>query len=133
FPAGVGFPCPPTAPGRSARMTVAPEERNFSPWRWFLRNLPEATAALPAVLATAGQPPDPAVLKANVRRLRRDLRKALGRMPDPVPLNAETTDSVDAGSYTRHRVVYDTERHMSVPAYLLVPHDRERSGRPGPA
>lgn len=110
-----------------------PPDRNYSPWRWFLHNLPEATSSLPAVLDGAGDPPDPAVVRSRVRRLRRDLDKALGRLPDPVPLRLEVLDSVDAGSYSRHHVVYDSERWMSVPAYLLVPHDREESGRPGPA
>jgi dienelactone hydrolase len=47
-----------------------------------------------------------------------------------VPLNLEVLESVDCGAYQRDHVVYDSERWMSVPAYLLVPH--ERSGR-GPA
>jgi dienelactone hydrolase len=51
-------------------------------------------------------------------------------MPDPMPLNVELVEAVDCGPYTREKVVYDSERHMAVPAYLLVP--RERS-RPGPA
>ena len=47
-----------------------------------------------------------------------------------MPLDLETTESVDCGSYRRDRVVFDTEATMSVPAYLLVPHDRTE---PGPA
>ncbi len=54
-----------------------------------------------------------------------------------MPLALETTESVvvDAGagvgaSYRRDRVVFDTEETMSVPAYLLVPLDRQQ---PGPA
>ena len=47
-----------------------------------------------------------------------------------VPLNVETTESVDCDSYMRHRIVYDSEPEMSVPAYLLVPKD---GTAPGPA
>jgi dienelactone hydrolase len=45
-------------------------------------------------------------------------------------LNVETTETADCGSYLRHRIVYDSEPDMSVPAYLLVPKDRTS---PGPA
>ena len=63
-------------------------------------------------------------------RTRTKLRTLLGPEPEPVPLDLETTDSVDCGSYRRERVVFDAEQTMSVPAYLLVPH--EQTG-PGPA
>ena len=60
------------------------------------------------------------------------LRALLGPWPDPVPLDPEVTESVDCGSYTRERVVYDTEKYMSVPAYVLVPKDIENGEkRPG--
>jgi dipeptidyl aminopeptidase/acylaminoacyl peptidase len=54
----------------------------------------------------------------------------LGPEPASVPLDVETTETVDCGSYRRERIVFDTETTMSVPAYLLVPHDR---AEPGPA
>lgn len=114
-------------------MTAPDRERNLSPWRWFLHNLPEVTGGLPEVLAGGVGQPDAAEVKARLRRIRRDLVRALGRLPERVPSAFEITDSVDAGAYTRHRVVYDSERWMTVPAYLLVPHGRERSGRRGPA
>jgi hypothetical protein len=63
-------------------------------------------------------------------RVRERLLTMLGPWPEPVPLDLETTESVDCGTYRRDRVVFDTERAMSVPAYLLVPHDRTE---PGPA
>ncbi len=56
--------------------------------------------------------------------------RLLGPMPDAVPLDIEVTSSVDCGEYRRDRVVFDVEAAMSVPAYLLVPHDR---ATPGPA
>jgi dienelactone hydrolase len=108
-------------------------ERNYSPWRWFLHNLPEDTADLPAVLDDGGAAPPPAELRARIRRVRRQLTNALGRQPEPVPLNVEVLDSTDCGTYRRDHIVYDSERWMSVPAFLLVPHDRAERGRPGPA
>jgi dienelactone hydrolase len=64
------------------------------------------------------------------RRARRELTLLLGTLPGPVPLNIEVLDSVDCGTYRRDHVVYDSERWMSVPAYLLIPYDRVG---PGPA
>ena len=76
---------------------------------------------------------DRAQLQGRIRTVRRALVRSLGRMPERVPLRFEVLDSTDCGSYRRDHVVYDSERWMSVPAYLLVPHARERAGRPGPA
>jgi len=60
------------------------------------------------------------------------LRALLGRWPKPVPLDPEVSESVDCGSYTRERVVYDTEKYVSVPAYVLVPKDiKDGEKRPG--
>ena len=49
------------------------------------------------------------------------LRALLGPAPQPVPLDAEVLETVDCGDYTREKVVYDTEKYVSVPAYVLVP------------
>src|SRR3954447_2223025 len=58
------------------------------------------------------------------------LLHALEPFPEPVPLAFEVLDVEDAGTYRREHVVFDAENAMSVPAYLLVPHDRTA---PGPA
>ena len=50
-----------------------------------------------------------------------DLRQAIGPMPDQVPLNSETLESVDCGSYVRKRVAYNVERHERISAFLLLP------------
>lgn len=50
-----------------------------------------------------------------------DLRQAIGPMPDRVPLNSETLESVDCGSYVRKRVAYNVERHERISAFLLLP------------
>jgi dienelactone hydrolase len=63
-------------------------------------------------------------------RCRARLGELLGPWPDRVPLAFETIDSVECDGYRRDAVVFDTERTMSVPAYLLVPHGRDA---PGPA
>ena len=73
---------------------------------------------------------DGATLDAWRGRVRGRLDELLGPSPDPVPLELETLDSVDAGGYRRDTVVFDTEATMSVPAYLLVPDGRDG---PGPA
>lgn len=62
----------------------------------------------------------------------RRLREHLGRMPAPVPLDPEVLERVDCGDYVREKVVYDTERYASVPAYVLLPKDqRPGEKRPG--
>lgn len=47
----------------------------------------------------------------------------LGKLPEPVPLNTETTESVDCGEYIRERVLLDTTPWDTIPAYVLVPKD----------
>jgi dienelactone hydrolase len=60
------------------------------------------------------------------------LRAYLGPMPEPVPLDPEVLETVDCGSYTREKVVYDTEKYCSVVAYVLTPKDiKEGETRPG--
>ena len=49
-------------------------------------------------------------------------------MPEPVPLNPETLESVQCDGYRRDKIVFDTEDTMSVPAYLLVPDGRTEPG-----
>ncbi len=97
--------------------------RNFSPWaQWQLQ--------LAAVEAADPFPASPDELEPWRGRVRRRLAELLGPLPSPVPLAVEVLDSVDCGSYRRARIVFDSEAAMSVPAYLLVPHDRRA---PGPA
>jgi dienelactone hydrolase len=95
--------------------------RNFSDWAYWRLHLDTITR------------PDPFPLDAEEFarwRARTDarVRELLGPAPDPAPLDVEATDSVDCGPYRRDRIVFDTERTMSVPAYLLVPHERDTAG-----
>lgn len=55
------------------------------------------------------------------------LRALCGEWPAAVPLNAEVTYCVDEGEFFREKVIYDTESHWSVPAYVLTPKDRRRA------
>lgn len=49
------------------------------------------------------------------------LREYLGRLPERVPLDAEVLETTDCGDYIREKVVYDTEKYVSVAAYALIP------------
>lgn len=49
------------------------------------------------------------------------LRDLLGEMPPSIPLSAETVEEVDCGTYTRQKIIFDSDSHSSVPAYVLVP------------
>ena len=95
--------------------------RNFSPWAHAMLEL---TAATPEEKV----PTNATSVPGWRARTRGRLTDLLGPFPRRVALNAELTDPVDCGTYTRERLVYDTESTMSVPAYLLVPHDRRRRG-----
>lgn len=59
------------------------------------------------------------------------LRELCGEWPEPVSLNPEVIYRVDEADFVREKVVLDTERHFSVPSYVLIPKDRkrERNGR----
>lgn len=63
-------------------------------------------------------------------RCRERFDELLGPTPARVPLRFEVVSSEEAEHYRRDKVVFDSEEMMSVPAYLLVPHERHE---PGPA
>ncbi|HEY1741504.1 MAG TPA: alpha/beta hydrolase family protein [Acidimicrobiia bacterium] len=97
--------------------------RNFSPWAYWQLRLAESTRT---------RPPAPDAIDTWRDATRTRLAELLGPHPEPVPLAVEVTESVECEHYRRDRIVYDTETAMSVPAYLLVPHERE-GAPPGPA
>ena len=133
LPVGVGVagvsPPPRGRPGLGARRIGVSDgggvskRRNFSNWAYWRLNLERSTAA------DALRPTDDEAWRAQTRDR---LAELLGPHPAPVPLDLETTEEVDCGTYTRARIVFDVEDTMSVPAYLLVPHAR-RDAPPGPA
>jgi acetyl esterase/lipase len=99
--------------------------RNFSNWAYWRLRHEAAVDADPCPLGDLA-----AQLEPWRARVRERLLAMLGPSPDPVPLDLETTEVVDCGTYARERVVFDSEATMAVPAYLLVPHERNA---PGPA
>ncbi len=101
-----------------------PPRRNFSPWY-------QVVSRLMATEEEDGFPDeDPTAFDAWRTRFSERLESTLGPWPDQVPLELEFTEEEVGDGYRRHRIVFDTEDTMSVPAYLLVP-DHRRT--PGPA
>jgi dienelactone hydrolase len=100
-----------------------PRERNFSSVEYFNR-------------LCARQRPQLAFRGATTqdwRRWRRALmarmRTLLGDFPKPCPLRPEIVEREDLGEVIREKVVFDSERDMSVPAYVLIPKGRARGER----
>jgi len=117
--------CPiggPAAKGRPSVTIVDPPARNFSPWFQVVTRL----------LATQELDPLPdddlAGFDAWRSRFADRFAGALAPWPTRVPLATEIDDGDDADGYRRHRLVFDTEDTMSVPAWLLVPHGRTAPG-----
>lgn len=69
--------------------------------------------------------------KADWERWREQLSGKLlelcGEWPEPVPLSPDVVYSRDEGDFVREKIVIDTERHYSVPAYVLMPKERRRA------
>ena len=72
--------------------------RNFSNWAYWRLQLEQVAAA---------ESPPPADLDRWRARTRGRLDALLGPHPAAVPLDVETTEEVDCGTYTRTRVVFD--------------------------
>ncbi len=107
-------------------MTPSPRVRNFSPWAYW-------SLHLRSVVDDDPLPASDADISAWRDRVRARLIDALGPTPPPVPLDVEIDPGLDCGDHVRHRVVFDTEASMSVPAYLLVPTSRLDTGVAGSA
>jgi dienelactone hydrolase len=105
-------------------LTAEARPRNFSHWNWLLARVAESA------------PADPCPVDGTRADIESWQQRAFARLTalvparPRVPLNVETTETIDCDSYLRHRIVYDSEPDMSMPAYLLVPKDRTA---PGPA
>ncbi|MBM3671322.1 MAG: hypothetical protein FJW86_03940 [Actinobacteria bacterium] len=96
--------------------------RNFSPWAYWMLRLQSDRATDPCPVE------DPSALADWRERARARLRDLLGPEPERIPLDLEVRDSTDCGTYRRDSIVFDSEAAMSVPAFLLVPHDRQHPG-----
>ena len=111
----------------SGGLVLSRPARNFSPWYQWMERLASTVHEDPLPEA------DPLDVPAWLERRRRTLDDLLGPVPGPVALNLETTESVQCDGYRRDRIVFDTEETMSVPAYLLIPDERELAGTAGAA
>lgn len=64
-------------------------------------------------------------------RFKSQLLKLLGKTPKKVPLNLEIIESVDKETYVREKIIYDSEKYVSIPAYILTPKNIGSEKRPG--
>ena len=55
------------------------------------------------------------------RAFRRAIVRELGAMPRPVPRRAQIVERTPCPAYVREKVVFDSERFASVPAWVLIP------------
>ncbi len=99
-----------------------PRQRNFSPWYQVVSRL----------LVTDEDDPLPdedlSDFESWRSRFGERFRRALEPWPERVPADAEIDDGVACEGFRRHRLVFDTEDTMSVPAYLMVPDGRNHPG-----
>ena len=115
----IDAPPPPPAPE-----PVRPKRRrNFSLWAYWQLRLAATTPPEACPVHDLARGFDP-----YRERVRSRLADLLGEWPERVPLDIEVLERDDAGPYTRERIVFDSEATMSVPAYLLVPHERTEPG-----
>lgn len=74
----------------------------------------------------------PADWRRRVQHLRCNMERVMGPLPEKSAesLDLQVKDEVRLDRYTRQRVTYVAEKGDRVPAFLLVPHDRQ-TRRPG--
>ncbi len=111
------WPPPSAHPGR--------RHRNLSPWASWVLQLDDVVDDDPC-------PDHPAAVGPWRERVRARVHDLLGEPPARVPPDTEVTHTVEADDHVRHRIVFDVDPTMSVPAYLLVPTGRV-AGPPGTA
>jgi dienelactone hydrolase len=96
--------------------------RNVSPWYSWMLRLSQTQHVDPFPQDRPGE------LSAWRDRCRERLTELIGGTPERVPPTLEVRGSEDCGRYQRESIVFDSEADMSVPAYLLIPHDRKEPG-----
>jgi dienelactone hydrolase len=94
-------------------------ERNFSQWTYWRRRSDE----LPPP-----RPPDAEDVGGWIQGVRDRLGALVGPDPAPVDPRVELGDPVEEPYGRRRRVVFDSELHMSVPAWLLEPDASRATG-----
>ncbi len=96
-------------------------KRNFSLIEYFNRRAEE----LKPELTFKGKS------KADWRKWRKSfsarMKDLCGEWPGPVPLNPGIIYTMDEGDFIRQKIVIDTEKHFSVPVYVLIPKDKKRA------
>lgn len=95
-----------------------PRERNFSNTEYFNRL---CTRQRPELAFRGSTKQD---WRAWRRALAARMRTLLGDFPKPCPLRPEIVEREDLGEVIREKVVFDSERDMAVPAYVLIPKSR---------
>ena len=63
------------------------------------------------------------------KRFHAIVREGLGELPEKVPLKAEVLNKKIFSTYVREKVVFDSEKFMSVPAWVCSPALRNRGKR----
>lgn len=58
------------------------------------------------------------------RALKARLKALLGGFPERGPLNPRVVERIDCGDFWREKVIFDTEPGTRIPAYFLLPKDR---------
>lgn len=100
--------------------------RNFTPWAYFRLRLDEVRVVDPCPLDEGR---DLGAFRAWRSRAVARLEELLAPWPEPVPLALELDPPEELpGGVTSRRLVFDAERHMSVPCRLLVPPGRTEAG-----
>ncbi|MFZ0668329.1 MAG: alpha/beta fold hydrolase [Acidimicrobiales bacterium] len=102
-------------------MTMPPVTRNLSPWYARMVALSQTSQIDPI-------PESDDEIPGWLDRVRARVDALLDPSPQPVGLDLEVTETVDTPNYKRERIIFDAEANMSVPAYLLTPHDRTSPG-----
>lgn len=67
-----------------------------------------------------------------VTNARAQLIKLAGEFPEKVPLNPRAESIENCEKFERRKIVFDSEKYMSVPCYVLVPH-KKKNGEKLPA
>jgi len=100
------------------------KERNFSMIEYFNR---KAELVKPKYRFNGKSKKD---FESWKQQLLPEIKKLLGPMPEPVPLNPEIVWEMRRDGLIKRRVIFDCEADMSIPALLYVP---EESTGPVPA
>ena len=63
------------------------------------------------------------------KAFKRKLIELLGEWPKPVPLKPRIIEKIEKENYIREKVIFDSERYASIPAYLFIPKGLKKGER----